>query len=189
MKRFSALILFLSLFWSNSFSQEMPVPVDIQFRLLKKILSYDRNLRTRCGDTLVIGIVYQKRFRSSLNTKEEILRVSGEQPEQNIEDVPFICTAYEINSTAEMEHLLTNNNLDIVYLTPLRGIDIEQVALLCKEKYVFTFTGVPAYVSSGIIVGIDLKIEHPQILINLSSAKATKVDFNSQLLKLSKIVH
>jgi hypothetical protein len=167
----------------------MPIPVDIQFQLMKKILSYDRNLRSRCGDTLTICIVYQKRFRTSLNTKEELLRVVDEQPESKIETLPLVRVVYEINSVLELETILAKNNVDVVYLTPLRGIDIEKIASLCNTKNIFTFTGVPEYVGSGIISGIDIKGESPQILINLTSAKSAMVDFNSQLLKLSKILY
>ncbi len=188
MKRPHAYIFLLLFLTSVSFTQEMPVPVEVQFQLFKKILSYDRNLRSRCGDTLAIAIVYQNRFRSSLTTKEEFLRIVDEQPEHRIENLPYICTAFEMGSMQELENFLVKNNIDIVYLTPLRGIDIKQVAHISHTNTVVTLTGIPEYISSGIIVGIDIKGEKPQILINLTSATTAKVDFNSQLLKLSKIV-
>jgi ABC-type uncharacterized transport system substrate-binding protein len=170
-------------------AQEMPVPVEIQFPLMKKILSYDRNLRTRCGDSLIICIVYQKRFRTSLNTKEEFVRNVNEEYDAKIENIPIELFAYEINSTTEFESILSKNKVDVIYLAPLRGIDIEKIVSLCNANKILTFTGIPEYVASGIIAGVDIKGERPQILINLTSAKSATVDFNSQLLKLSKILY
>ncbi|MBI3193509.1 MAG: YfiR family protein [Ignavibacteriae bacterium] len=167
----------------------MSVPVDIQFQLLKKILNYDRNFHTRSGDTIAIGVAYQKRYRTSLTTKDEFLRVTDEQTESKIGNLPVVYYALETGSVGELLNSLSENKIDILYLTPLRGIDIEQIASFCNTSGIFTFTGIPDYVSSGIIVGIDIKGESPQILINLTSAKEASVDFNSQLLKLSRIVH
>jgi hypothetical protein len=49
-------------------------------------------------------------------------------------------------------------------------------------------TGVPDYIYNGISVGIDIKGEKPEILINLKSSKLEGADFSSQLLKISTII-
>jgi hypothetical protein len=51
-----------------------------------------------------------------------------------------------------------------------------------------TFSGVPEYVEEGISVGIDVKNNKPLIVINIKSAKLEGIDFNSQLLKIAKIL-
>ena len=65
---------------------------------------------------------------------------------------------------------------------------IDNIIDISRREKIITLTGVPEYVNMGLAVGIDIRENRPQIVINMSAAKAEGADFSSQLLKLSKIV-
>lgn len=171
-----------------SFAQEMPAPVDIQYQLLIKILTFDRNLHSRVGDTLVIGILYQKQFRTSLNVKDELLEYYTESKIKGIDSIHLSCVPINFHSVTDLENHLDMRKVDLVYIAPLRGKEVAGVATACQVRKILTATGVPEYMDHGVVIAIDLQAENPQILINLDAAKKIGVEFNSQLLKLSKIV-
>ena len=188
MKRFVSLLILLSLFSSVSLAQEMPVPVDIQYQLLLKILTFDRNLHSRTGDTLVIGIVHQKYFRTSLNVKEELMQIFDASDTPEIDSIPVACVPLPIQTLTGFDSLLAQTKIDIIYIAPLRGVDVSTLASICQSRNIVTFSGVPEYMDYGATIALDTQGDNPKILINLNAAKKIGVNFNSQLLKLSKII-
>lgn len=76
----------------------------------------------------------------------------------------------------------------VVYVTPLRSVDVAEIARISRSRGLRTVTGVPEYVEEGIAVGIGERKARPLIIINLRGARAEGSDFSSQLLNLARIV-
>jgi hypothetical protein len=51
-----------------------------------------------------------------------------------------------------------------------------------------TLTGVAEYVRAGIAVGIGVRDDRPEILVNLAAARAAGADFSAQLLLLARVI-
>jgi len=183
------LAVYLSFVGVNfSSAQEMPVPVDVQYPLLLKILTFDKNLKARVGNEIVCGIVYQKKFRTSLNVKDELLRVIDSLALRQIDGIPVRYIAIDVGDDFILENAILENNVNVLYIAPVRALDIGKITAISRSKRLLTLTGVPEYVESGLSVAIAARGEKPQIMINLNAAKAEGSDFSSQLLKLAKII-
>ena len=182
------LILLIFLWATMSWAQEMAVAVNTQFTLFSKILAFDRNLKTRRHDEIVIGIVYQSRFRTSLNVKNEILRIAGEYSTRKIEGIPIRYIPIDLGDETDLESAISTNSVNVLYIAPLRVLEIAGITRISRAKRIITLTGVPDYVESGLAIGIGTKGEKPQILINLAAAKAEGANLSSELLKLSKVI-
>ena len=78
--------------------------------------------------------------------------------------------------------------MDILYVAPLRAFDLEPIVRVSRDLKVTTLTGVSDYCEAGIAVGIGLKGERPEIIINLKGACAEGAGFSSRLLRLCKVV-
>ena len=188
MKSRVLLIFFISL--SNVLAQEIAVPVDIQLPLFLKLLSFERNLASRSENEIIIGVVYQK-FRTSLETKDEFQRVVDELAVKTLNGVPFRSIPIEIEREVDLENIILESDIHILYITPLRALSIEKIAEISRDLKVLTLTGVPEYVDLGIGIGIGSKGQKPQVAINLASVKAEGADLSSTLLQLKfvKIIH
>lgn len=182
---YTLIFAFLSTFISQA--QDMAVPVEIQYPLFLKILTFDRNLKTRVGKEIIIGIVYQGKFRSSLKTKDELVDVIKKSSIKNVHDIPIKQVSINIDEN-DLESTASKLEIDVLYITPIRAVDIESITKLSRNKKIVTLTGVTDYVKAGISVVIDVKDNQPQIVINLPGAKDEGVDFSSQLLRLSKVI-
>ncbi len=168
--------------------EEMEVPVDIQIPLFMKILTYDRNLKKRVGDEIVMGVVYQEKFRKSLNVKTQLEKYLANSKEDKIDDVPFRYVLINLSSLSMFKAILAREKVDIVYIAPLRAAAVEALAADCRALGITSLTGVPAYCELGIAISIGSKGESPQIIINLPGAQSEGADFSSQLLKLAKVI-
>lgn len=164
----------------------MPVPVDVQFSLFSKILTFDRNLPARVNDSLVVGLVYQKKFRGSLIVKNKAVEATPSLKKMG--GFNSRCVEIDISDAADLAKAISKNGVDILYIAPLRAVEMEKIAAASRARQTMTLTGVPEYVESGLAVGIGMQGGKPRIIINLPAAKAEGVDFDSRLLKLAKIL-
>lgn len=169
-----------------TYGQEIEVPFNIQLSLIAKIFTFDRSLKQNDDGKLVVGILYQKSFRVSNTAKDQLLScVAADTARRNgqatIQWIPI-----EIND--HLNTILENANINVLYITPMRGMEIEPITKFSRSNHILTITGVLQYVTRGLSVGIGAKGEKPVIYINLNAAKAEGADFNSKFLKMTHIV-
>lgn len=187
MKRTCLILIFLFLYVPASLCQRMEVPVDVQVPILLKILTFDRNLKKRAGDKLTIGIVYQEKFRISVNVRDRFVDVINESSIKKVSDIPIELTLVDIDKT-DLESTAGKNGVDVLYVAPLRAMDMERITKVCRNNKITTMTGVLEYIDSGLAIGVGIKGRKPLIIINLPASKMEGADFSSQLLKLAKVI-
>jgi len=166
----------------------MMVSVDVQIPLFLKILTFDRNLNSRAGDEVVVGVVYQRKFKNSVNVRDEVMDVITKSPIKSIRDIPVRFVAIELEEGSALGSVFSANEIDVIYVTPLRGIGMDMITKWSRQLHLTTITGVEDYVEAGVAIGIGIKGDKPQIIINLRAAREEGVDFTSQLLKLARIL-
>lgn len=179
----------LSLFGvTRGLTQEMEVPVNVQYAVLHKILAFDRNLRERVGNEIVIGILYQSALRRSLNFKDELSAAIKKSRVDKFVDIPIRFVAIDLVDNLDWDGPVAKHQIDIFYLAPVRAVEMKTLTAVSRARKIFTFTGVPAYVEAGLAAGVGVKGDSPRIIINLPAAKAEGVELDAQLLKLAKVI-
>ena len=184
-------VLLLALLWCRpapAAAQEVVTPLAVQYPLFLKMLTYDRSLDAHPNDDLVLGVVYQSRFRASLTTKDELLREASASPLKRVKSRNVRVVPLEADRAEDLVPLLRKHGIDALYVCPLRALSPEDVAAASAAARVVTLTGVPAYVRRGLAVGIDLQERKPRMLINLPAAVAAGSDFNARLLQLAEVI-
>jgi hypothetical protein len=184
---FFLLIVALAIFSHELSSQEIAIPVDLQVSLFAKIVSFDRKFPERAGNEMVIGVVYQNIFRNSLVAKEQFCSSLENISDGKISGILFRYVPIDISEKSNLQQIVESENIDVLYICPLRAIELETIITASRTHRVLTFTGVPEYVERGISTGVGLKGNKPQILINLPASKAEGIEYTSQLLKLAKV--
>ncbi len=164
---------------------QMPLPVKDQMPLFLKILSYDKNLPER-GDEIVIGVLYQERFRQSLLAKDELWTVMKQY--RTLSGRPLRLVLLPLDEKTSLASVLDDPRVNVFYVSPLRAFDIEAITEVSREREIVTLTGIPSYLDAGLSVSLDVKGGKPQILINLPASEAEGADFHSQLLKVAKVM-
>jgi YfiR/HmsC-like len=176
---------------SHAGAQELAVPVAVQVPILAKILNFDRKLPERAGNRLVIGVLYQSRYRTSANVAEEVCRELRALPPGALgalESLERSCVAIDLDATTALDSTLKRNGVRVLYVSPLRAVHLEEVAAVSRAARITTVTGVPRYVETGLAIGVDMKGERPGIVINLAASRAEGADLAAHLLKLARVV-
>jgi hypothetical protein len=183
-----ATIIFILLLTAVAWCQDMQVPVEQQVPLIMKILSFDRNLTKRVDKEIVFAIVYQKKFRKSLDTKLGFEETLDKLSLTKIDSLPIKFISIDIGDDTNLASVLDKSKINVLYLAPVKTIRVEEISEISKRLQITTITGVAEYSEKGMAVAIGAKGDKPEIIINLTAAKAEGINFNSQLLKLAKIV-
>jgi hypothetical protein len=161
-------------------SVSMPVPADVQAALFKNIWKLDRNFD--CTKGVRLAIVYQEKYSDSVAAKDEFLAsISRLGPHT-------IVVLIEAGTQRLLGDALRGGALDMIYVTPLRAVDVSEIGRISRFYRIRTITGVPEYVEAGLAVGIGIRKDRPLIIINLAQARAEGAAFSSQLLSLARIV-
>jgi hypothetical protein len=181
-----AALLFLAIVLSSG--QEPAVPFEIQHDLMIKVLTFDRNLRSRVGGEIVIGIPYQKSVRESVAAKDALLKIIQASGSSPWDDLSVRAVAFELDDPNDLDEIFGREEIDILYIPPLRAFDVRAIVPVCNARRVLSFTGLPDYLKAGVSIGFDLKEERPEILVNLVSARLAGADFSSKLLRLVRVV-
>lgn len=180
-------LLLVSFFYTSLAAQDVAVPVSQHLPLMFKIFNFDRYFKSRITSNIVICVVYQKKYRASENIKNEVIE-TGESKFSTYLDYRVQYNFVSIDDASELESYLSKHSATVLYIAPLRAIDINEIGAIAARRKIITVTGIPDYVYRGISVGIDIKGDKPQILINLNQSKLENADFSSQLLKLAKVI-
>lgn len=170
------------------YAEEMEVPIVQQYSIFMKILSCDRMIAERSNGQLVVAIVYQSQYKQSLDTHDEFISIISKNPVSSLDSIPIKYVSIDLNQDTDLVSAFRQADVRVAYIAPLRAYKIENIAFACRQMAVTSLTGVTSYVEAGLAVGISNKGGKPRIIVNLPSAKAEGANFNSQMLKLAKVI-
>lgn len=180
-KYFGLCVFFLIPLWS----QGLKLPIDTQLELIPKIIAFDKNFNIRVNNQkkISIGIVYSSLVKNSFRIKEEILKIVRKQKSKvrNLE----IC--YNFIEVDDYKKQTKENEFYAIYITPMRGVDISEILLDCKQKDILSITGLNEYYENGVSIFLDLINNSPKININLTAVQQEGINLSSYLLKLANI--
>lgn len=169
-------------------AQEVPVPVSLQYPILLKTLSFDRNLKARSGDAIVLGILYQGRYRRSLDVKDEMVNIANESAMRSVEGLPIRVVPMDYSDAAMLEEQISGKGINTLYVAPLRAADLTTISVLTRKHKVLTLTGVPEYVERGLSIGVVIKGGRPSLFVNLHASREEGANLDSQLLNLARTI-
>jgi len=136
-------------------AQDMEVPVTLHIPLFFKVMSFDRAFPARTGRSLVIAVVYQRGNRASIEARDEALRAIAKTP-RGSDGVERHGIAVDLDSESLAARLI-RESADVVYITPLRSIDIHTIVTAAEAAGASTWTGVVSYMGQGVSVGVRLE--------------------------------
>jgi hypothetical protein len=185
---FAIKMLLILVLFSPLAGEEMAVPLDLQAKLLLKILTYDRNLKERADSAVVVGIVYDAKREDSEKARSKFSKALEPYSGKEVQHLLVSHVSLEYVSWSDLSAKIKSNNVSALYVTPGNSGNLKGIIKASRADSILTATGVPKYVEAGVSVAFGSKEKKPQIIINLSSAKAEGVDFSSELLKLAKVI-
>lgn len=168
-------------------AQEPLVPVDVHLGLMLRTLNFDRGFVPRSKSTVRVGILFQQSFRTSIDASSQAASYLGDSASQEAAGHRISVALLSYDTPAQLDSALLVDSLDVLYIAPLRSVDVSEIVAATRARQVLTMTGVPSFVPKGVSVGVAVRGGKPELLINQTAALAEGADFSSQLLRLAKV--
>ena len=167
-------------------AQEMSVPLDVQVELMVRLFSFDRAMDGRASAGLTIGILYQERYRASASAADEVEELLSHAEWASAGPAQIVRIPWE--GRAATEQLLREKKVRILYVAPLRSVDLQSLCDICSAQQIPAFTGVADYVNEGIPLGVARRGGRAAILVNLPAARRAGVDLSSRVLHIAEVI-
>lgn len=163
----------------------MVVPVGDQAELLSKVAAYDRALPTRAGDRVRVLLLSRPLWPESESGAARLHTAITQLAD--IGGMPYEASVVQFTTADELAAMCRSKRVAVVYVTPGFGGEIAPIAKALTGVDVLTVSALARYVPRGIVLGFDLASGRIKLLVNLPQAKAQKVAFRPELLKLAKV--
>ena len=170
-------------------AQDVPVPIETHLPICMAALPFDRKLKERVGEELVVGIIYQARFLASTRAHEEALRVLNELSTEEVDGVPVRYVSLPVSREEDVERAVLDGEADILYIAPLRAMSLASITRVSRAHDLMTWSGVTAYADEGVTLTVDARGGKPEIVINLSAMVSEGVDFTAALLDYARVIN
>jgi hypothetical protein len=160
------------------------VPVGLQSELIGKLAAFDRAFRARSGPTARLIVTHKDGDSARIGRQMETLL-------QEMPDIAGLSKTVETrawSSPAALVAAIRERPTALVYLSIDLDVEAPTIAAALAGIDVLTVGATGALAERGACVGFELEEGRPKIYVNLRVAKAQKVDFAHQLLRLVKIV-
>ena len=163
---------------------DVSVPVSLQTALIAKIAAFDRAFQPRSGQTARLLVAHKG--GDSARIGHQIGSALEEMPD--IAGLPKTVERLSWTSSAALVSTVRARPTALVYLSV--GLEAEgaEIAAALAGTDVLTVGATGLIAERGACVGFELEEGKPRIYVNLRAAKAQKVDFRAELLRLVKLV-
>jgi YfiR/HmsC-like len=163
----------------------MTVPVNLQARLLTRLLANERGFARRVTGDVVIHLVEAPGDDASEHGVQQMRATLTDIGEVNghrlrIEIVKF-------SNPAALVASCQAKNVHALYVSPGLGSNVAAIAKALVGNAILTFAAVESYVQAGIVVGVALVSGRPKMSIHLGQARAQGLDIPSAILALAKV--
>jgi len=188
MKQYLLLPLFLLVFPMLGIAQPL-LPIGTQVSLISRIYSYDERLKDLDTPSVTLLIVYQQAFLPSLETAENTRDAIRRCTSCRIWGKSIAVHLHSLRSAADLERAIREHQPHIVYVSPMRTSQTRMISQLTRQYGASSFTPVEDYVREGLGIGITLRGNQPEIVVNLTALRLEEVQLSPNLLSLSRILN
>jgi len=148
-------------------SQEMPVPVDMQVSLFKKIFAYDKKLSAARDLKIIVAFADE-----SAKTKDEVVKA--------FEGAGISAKALKADQMAG-----NIGDASVIYIAAGAG----PLKSVCQKNQILSITGIPSLVESGAAaIGLGVLDSKPKIIVHMGELKAEGHEVSAKLLQLAKVI-
>jgi hypothetical protein len=161
------------------------VPVSLQAELLSKVAAYDKALAGRAGGRVRVVVLSRLYSAESAGGAARLSNAIAQLTD--IAGMPHEVSVLPFTTGGELATKCRTSRVSVVYVTPGFSDEIGSIAKALSGVDVLTVSALASDVPKGVVLGFDLVSGKPKLLVHLAQARAQKVAFRPELLKLAKV--
>jgi hypothetical protein len=167
-------------------AQEANVPIALQVELLARLLWYERSLQKDVSKELVVLVLERRGDADSQHTAAQLSAQLDRVKELGGKAVSHTRVTYE--TTAQIARIIEQRRPYLIYFSKgMRGV-AKEVVRVQPNRALLTVSTDGYDPSDAVVLGFELESSKPRIVLNLKHARAQKLDFSAQVLRVVRVV-
>ena len=157
--------------------------------LILRILAYDRNLKSRAGNSVTIALLYKSGDAES----EGVLKSVGTAIEEvskgaNVAGLPVRVTRIPYTDANAFEAKAAAEKASAVYVCPGLNDAVKAISGVTRRRSILSIAANEPYVTGGLGIGIVMRSDKPTVVVNLPATKAEGADLDAGLLRVAEVM-
>lgn len=160
------------------------VPIELQVDLLARVVKFERTFTSNGKAPATVIVVAKPSVTVSTRASAQLttaLKRAG-----NLAGRPVTVITHSFTKAPALKAVSAGSA--IVYLMPGLSDEVKNISEALSGMRVLVVAASGDDVERGAVLGFDLQSARPRIVVNLPKARAQSLDFNSQLLRLAKVI-
>lgn len=164
------------------------VPVAFQATIVVKALAYDRALRDRAGDDLLVAVLFKESDRADAKLASEVRDAFGSL-QTPVQGLPLKVASRPYRDAAALAEWIAADKIDLLYITPGLSSDLPAIKGVTAKAKVVTVSAARGLVEGGLAMGVVIGPDaRPRVLVNLPVAESAGMKLDSKLLQLAEVI-
>jgi hypothetical protein len=166
-------------------ADELTVPIALQVDLLDRVVRFERGYASH-GDAPALVVVVTKGDETA-SARAAALANAAIGEIGRLGARPARVESHTFSSAAALRS--ASREADVVYLMPgLSATDLQAIAASFADSGVLTVGASNGDAENGAVLGFALEGSKPRIVVNLRNARAQRLDFSAQFLRLARVL-
>lgn len=161
------------------------LPAKSQANVLARVLAYDRNLKARAGDAVVVGVVYAASSAPSAAEADEMFTAFKQLEKFVLLGLPLRVEKIAFTDVAALRAAISERGIDALFVCTGLDTDVAKITTVARDVKQITLTGQRRYVSQGVAVGSVVVDNKPALIFNKTASEAEGSSFSSQFVTLT----
>jgi hypothetical protein len=170
--------------WS-AHADEVTVPIDFQIDLLGRVVRFERGYASHGSEPALVVLVTKRNVAASERAAAQANTTIGGIG--NLGGRPTKVVTHIFSSPALLRSAAPD--AAILYLMPgFNQAELQGIAASCADSSVLTVGASYGDAEKGAALGFEVESSKPRLVVNLPQARAQKLDFNAQFLRLVRVI-
>ena len=167
-------------------AQDTFVPIALQVELLARLLWYERGLQKSASKEIVVLVVDRRGDADSLQTSAQLSAQLDRIRELGGKVVQHTRVSYE--SAEQLRRILDQRRPYLLYLSKGLNAGAKDLAGVLHGRALLTVQAGGRDLTPAAVLSFELESSKPRIVLNLKQARANKLDFTAQVLRVVRVL-
>jgi hypothetical protein len=178
----------LLLFSSATTIAATDVPVDRQALILTRALAYDRELRVRAGDDLLIAVLAKPGHGASAEMSGAFSKALRDMGHVKVQGLVLRGTQLAFTGAPALAAAVAAQDVDVLYICAGLEPEVPAIIEVTRKHRIVTIGSREEHLARGATLGVFQFESKPTIVVNFPAAKSEGASFSSDLLRLAKVI-
>jgi hypothetical protein len=166
-------------------ADDLTVPIALQIDLLGRVVRFERSYTGHGEEPALVVVVVKGDETASVRAAALTSAAIGKIGKLGARQANVATQTF--SSPAALR--IASREADVVYLMPgFSRTDLQTIAAAFADSSVLTVGASNGDAENGAVLGFELEGSKPRIIVNLRQARAQRLDFSAQFLRLVRVL-